>query len=70
MSLKILGDGFIAGLSVGFILMVFVFVGLPITTIVDTADFKKEAVKKGHAEWVMDPVTGETEWRWKEVQND
>ena len=31
----------------------------------DTA-WKKEAVEKGHAEYVLDPATGKVTWRWKE----
>lgn len=30
---------------------------------------KKEAVERGHAEWVVDS-NGETEWRWKEVRSE
>lgn len=30
---------------------------------------KKEAVERGHAEWVVDS-NGETEWRWKGVRSE
>lgn len=30
-------------------------------------EYRAEAVKRGAAEWVVDPATGETEFRWKEV---
>lgn len=26
---------------------------------------RAEAVKRGHAEWVVNPETGETVWEWK-----
>ena len=29
-------------------------------------EMKREAVKRGHAEWVVDQETGRTEWRWKQ----
>lgn len=29
-------------------------------------EMKGEAVKRGHAEWVVDQETGRTEWRWKQ----
>lgn len=32
----------------------------------DVAEWRKEAVRRGAAEWVMDPATGNTEWRWKD----
>lgn len=28
-------------------------------------EMKREAIERGHAEYVMDPKTGESEWRWK-----
>lgn len=32
----------------------------------DTKAWRLEAVRRGAAEWVMNPRTGESEWRWKE----
>lgn len=29
-------------------------------------EWRRESVHRGAAEWVMDPATGKTEWRWKE----
>lgn len=32
----------------------------------DVEAWRQESVRRGAAEWVMDPTTGKTEWRWKE----
>jgi hypothetical protein len=35
---------------------------------IEEGKFKLEAVKSGHAEWVVIDETGKTEFRWKEVK--
>lgn len=32
----------------------------------DTERWRKEAVRRGHAEYVLDPTNGTTTWQWKE----
>lgn len=56
-----------AGLVVGAIITSIV-VGSFITEAwtLDVEDWRQESVRRGAAEWVMDPATGKTEWRWKE----
>lgn len=39
----------------------------PISWQNDTKYWREETVKRGVAEWVLDPVTGETYWKWKEL---
>lgn len=33
-------------------------------------DWEREAVKHGAAEYVLEPATGKTTWRWKEKAED
>ena len=46
---------------IGCVLALIVFYG---ETYDDRAKLRKEAVERGHAEWVLDSE-GNTEWRWK-----
>ena len=57
------------GLFVGFLVGLFVAVIMMIGSICDyTAQWQRDTVKHGAAEWVMNPETGATEWRWKEAK--
>lgn len=31
-----------------------------------SSNWKKQAIAAGHAEYVMDPITGDVTWRWKD----
>lgn len=48
----------------------FASVLLVIAALIGTAEttrtMQREAVAHGCAEWVIDPATGESAWRWKE----
>lgn len=56
-------DAFIAGM----VLVILIVVTLHATVgCAELREMKREAVKRGHAEWVVDQETGRTEWRWKQ----
>lgn len=49
----------IIGLFAGFIM------GAVLGTLHGRHQMRREAVDIGHAEYVMDPKTGDVDWRWK-----
>ena len=54
----------VVGFAIGY--AVAMFVSAP--TWFAHQDMKAEAVKRGAAEWVVDPANGETTFKWKEVE--
>lgn len=36
----------------------------------DVERWRREAVRHGAAEWIMDPSTGKTDWRWLDKPKD
>lgn len=50
------------------ILALFLFAITAVAATIKVGDLKAEAVKRGAAEWVVDPCNGDTDFQWKEVQ--
>jgi hypothetical protein len=59
-----MNDGFLPGALIGCVIgagMTFMVMCIPLN------NMRAEAVKRHAAEWVVDPATGSTTFKWKEV---
>jgi hypothetical protein len=50
------------------ILALFLFAITAVAATIKVGDLKAEAVKRGAAEWVVNPNNGEAKFEWKEVK--
>jgi hypothetical protein len=66
-----MSDKFVA-LMVIFLVLAFFFLGIIVGVKATKITFHKEAVKRGHAEWIMppDPSREKPVWRWKGEEQD